>query len=448
MNKHYFIVNTSHILTLSIASNTIKPTKSLLLSFSNCINILKYYGTLLESHSLLTTLCTQSVNLWFTYKQAFINGISSEQGRRTLKASIPFNNEVACYFNSIEDSLELHVYDYVIELRTESCIKEFCEFLEGFKSKESLVFREIVIHYKKGMEPEVINSPYDTLSQHSLDTSCIQINGLRKFSPSSSYDFIKHTNKFKLSTITSNIRSNLTTYTDHDCIKSISKFCFDDPSFKHLSDIRNCDQIVPLSARQACQEVNIGCRLDEEFKSDAVERVKEQIAMVFPNFSKLTFSPKVCFEKNDHNRQLIDFIPDGTCLESFNCEDSLLDMRDCNVFYYNSHSQEFQSFSATKVVVGFSIDWDYPRIKQDKGFYITTYSSICLIENIYAKDTQDLDKLKNFIDKREELKSEENNQTPSLTSSNLIYIEPKEFELIADSEVFDSFRPSKYRYQT
>ncbi|CAI2359949.1 unnamed protein product [Moneuplotes crassus] len=418
-----------------------RDTRSLLFNFSHSINILKYYGSLSQCHCLLLGLCTQTRELWERYSQAYAYGLVADGTRRTLICNKSFNSTVTDYFENMPDSLEFHLYDYVLVLKTEECINEFCEFIRRFKHRSLLNFYKIYVHYEKGMTCDLLNSPYDILSELSLDTSCIQINKLQDFVPEDAEDVLRYTHKFSLSTITLAEETDRDKFATHDCVKRVSQFSFDDSKIESLLDSDQYKDIIPVSIRQSCGQICIerypGRELEDE---NAIRNASEEIAKIFPKFketgSGLKIHCKYLLFRNHFNSLLRERV---TLVSGLLVRVPCLVLKDCNIFYYDATVKKFQSFHVSKILCKDFIDL-YPALKQIKGLTIVTDESVLEIQNIQSINSHNPLKLEALRKNRKKFKS----TFGSLYSHiNLIYIESKEFEFIYGLETLIHCKPTR-----
>ncbi|CAI2363458.1 unnamed protein product [Moneuplotes crassus] len=202
-------------------------------------------------------LCTQSRALWVKYNKAFINGLREYKGTRVLKCARPFSKEVAEYFYVIEDPIELQFYEYVLVLKKEESIREFCEFIESYKHRDKIQFKQIFVHYDRELDCALLNSPYDVLKKYTLDISCIQVEGLMNFEPENIDDILKYTSTLTLDTFVHNSETQLEEKIRDICIKEAPRFCFNDAEFSSCDDLANLEEVLPKFIRESCRVVCI-----------------------------------------------------------------------------------------------------------------------------------------------------------------------------------------------
>ncbi|CAI2362638.1 unnamed protein product [Moneuplotes crassus] len=405
-------------------------------SFGHSINVMKFYGDISECCYLLNSLCRSSRELWMRYRQAFVNGLWKECDRRMMRGSCDFNADFIDYFNGMKNYFELYLYKYLIILQTEEAIIEFCEFIRHFKNRDLIKFQKISIHYQKGMGCDILNHPFNVLEEQSLDTSCIQVEGLSKFYPWRGDHIIKYTHRAKLSMLTSKPQVNFLRHTGNGMIKEVDQICFDDIFFMYLNDFDKLSELIAPTIRYSCKEINFEhYPLEELSNENTMSDMNEKLVKIFPNLDMVTFSPELCFCKLINTDLFIEYVQEGTTLKSSDPKTPWAVMRKCKVFYNNLSSEGYGSFSASRVVV------NYAGLPQYRQFYRTKIDSIIAIENIHSKSTHYLSELDSFLLKTESKIFIEDND--SKLSDYEIIIEPQEFELLVGERTLTSHRPSR-----
>ncbi|CAI2362482.1 unnamed protein product [Moneuplotes crassus] len=399
---------------------------------------MKFYGDISECQNLLYSLCRSSRELWVNYSKAFLNGLWREADRRTVRGNWNFNNDFVVYFNGMRNHFEFYLYEYLIVLQTEEAIIEFCEFIRSFKHRDMIKFKKISVYYQREMGCDILNHPFNVLEEHSLNTSCIQVEGLNKFKPQSEDHIIKYTQKIKLSILTSKSHIEFLHHTGSSLIKEVDKIYFDDISFKYLQDIDELSELIGPTICDSCREIHFGYYpLEELCNENTMSDMSAKLVKIFPNLDKITFNPKLCFGRKINSDLFIEYIQEGTILKSFDPKITWAVMKNCNVFYKSFSNREYGSFSSSRVVVS------YTGLPQNRQFYKTTDDSIITIENIHSKNTHYLSELESFLSTKGEAKSFLSSNAYWKPSDHEIYIEPQEFELIVGEQTLISQRPSR-----
>ncbi|CAI2361993.1 unnamed protein product [Moneuplotes crassus] len=416
-------------------------TSSLLFSFSHCVNVLKYFGYIKQCQSMLLSLCRSTSEFWVENKEALLNALEFKSDRTTLKALEPSIDNYIKYFKSVSDPTVFYINDYIIELHGQNSIFKFCEFIRSFENRHLIKFKQILVYYDGKMTSDVLNSPYDVLKEYSLDTSCIQVEGINMLCLGREGLNVKYTQKLKLSIITQFSKFDYLDDPEFDPIKEIEQFCFNDSEFRSLDNLDYYAEIIPRSIKQSCRDINIKRFPSEEpMNEDTIRNISEGLTIIFPNFEKLTFDPCICLDTSHNPRNFLDFIEDGISLKSFSSDGSQLTMMNCNVFYKSKSVGEYQSFSTSRIEVGHFKNIPFSPKHLGKGFIAIPDCSILEINNIHSKNTQDLSKFHLFIRK---LKNPKKSLKCKRLPPDNVYIESKEFGLIANEAALLSCRPTK-----
>ncbi|CAI2358894.1 unnamed protein product [Moneuplotes crassus] len=379
----------------------------------------------------MVSLCSCTRQLWSNERKAFAVGLNKKSGCRTLMSLKTFNSTFVDYFESISDFKEFHLYDYVLLLKTEESIREFCEFIRNFKLRTYLQLKKVVVHYKEGMEFDLLNSPYDVLKECSMDTSCIQINGLWEIMPKSPEDIVKYTRRFWMNIITHNPLVNQEEYIQYDCVKEVFQLNFESEHFSFIIDPDTCDKVVPLSIRQTCREISIESYPAEEIDNEhTIRDLASKLTKMFPHFRSLRVGFMMNVEKITLSKYFKNISQNGVTLSSpFSLDDPNYIVTDCNIFYYDEKTEEYQSFSASKLIYkSLKEDETYPKLP--KGFIMVRVDSICEVHNISSKNTHDLSKFKTFISSFFANKKSRQSSSPKNYPKGYFFFQKKDFHFI------------------
>ncbi|CAI2362244.1 unnamed protein product [Moneuplotes crassus] len=419
-----------------------RDIRSLLFNFSHSINILKYYGSLSQCNCLLLGLCRQTRELWEKNSQAYAYGLVADGTRRTLICYESFDSTVTDYFENIRDISEFHLFEYVLQLQSEDCIRKFCEFIKGFKNRSFVKFKRIEIDnvHTAGMTCALLNSPYDVLRELSLDTSCIQINKLQNFIPYSAKDLLKYTHELDLSTITQGSHEDLAKFVTYDCVKGINQFNFDS-KVETLLDSDQYKDIIPVSIRQSCRQVCIKrFPKNDLLDTKAIGNVSQELAKVFPKFKETGSRLSIYRQFLFYSKELSSLLQEGVSLTSeFYTHPSFVILKDCNVWCYDYSLKAYLSFKVSKMLCKqfgiFELDF-----KPLKGFTVVSNDSILELQHIQSVQRCDSENMEIFEEYRIKI---EQGLDYLHKGVNPFFIEGKDFEFIDGNDILIYCKPSK-----